>query len=132
MAWPANYTDGTLLNASLMNTLLAAAKSGGGNGATAAATAGAATANEPAVKVTSESLTTGAGSTYTLTLTNSKVTASTLCFANACLGSSTNGQVQVVGCKPASGSVVIVVKNIHASQALNGTIIIDFMGLNTA
>jgi len=100
------------------------------SGGTATATSGAATLNEQSGKVTSESLTTAAGATYTLTLTNSKVAATSLVFANAYLGTASTGVPQVVKCTPAAGSVAIVVKNIDGAAALNGTIKIDFLVLN--
>ena len=131
MAFPADFTNGELISAARLNAVLDAINQGGGEGATVTATAGAATKSEPAVKITSESLTTAAGSSYTLTLTNTLITVNSLVFANAYLGTSTNGTPQVVNCTPANGSVVIVVKNIHATNAFNGTIKIDFYALNT-
>lgn len=132
MAFPSDVTNGELISAARLNAIIAAINQAGGEGATVTASAGAATKSEPAVKITSESLTTAAGSTYTLTLTNTKITVNSLCFANAYLGTSTNGTPQVIGCTPANGSVVIVVKNIHATNAFNGTIKIDFLAHNTA
>ena len=46
---------------------------GDGNALTATATSGAATLNEPVGAITSESLTTAAGSDYALTLTNNLI-----------------------------------------------------------
>lgn len=96
----------------------------------ATATSGAATGNAHIVKVTSENLSTAAGGTYTLTLTNSLVTPESLVFANAYLGTSTQGTPQVVGANPGSGQVVVSVKNIHATQAFNGNIKIDVLVVN--
>lgn len=97
-----------------------------GDAGTATATAGAATMNTQKGKVTTESLTTAAGSTYTLTLTNSKVTAASHVFASAANGTNTQGELTVQRVEPGAGSVVILVKNTHASQAFNGTIKIAF------
>lgn len=95
-------------------------------GNTGTASAGAVTINAQCGTVTSESLATAAGSTYTLTVTNSMVTASSLVYASAFLKSSTAGKVQVQSVTPASGSVVIVVKNISATTAVSGTILVPF------
>jgi hypothetical protein len=96
----------------------------------ATAASGAASADAQLVTVTSENLTTAAGATYTLTLTNALVTPNSKVFANAYLGSSTQGTPQVVNAKPGNGQVVVVVKNIHASQAFNGNIKIDILVVN--
>lgn len=93
---------------------------------TAAATAGAATLNKQSGTITSESITTAAGASYTLTLTNSVVTAASRVFASADNGTNSQGELTVARITPAAGSVVILVKNVHASQALNGTIKINF------
>ena len=96
------------------------------DGGTASATAGAATLNHQTGVITSESLTTAAGSTYTLTLTNSKIAAGSVVMAQATLGGATAGTPHVTKITPGSGSVTIVVANIHASAALNGTILVAF------
>ena len=101
------------------------------DGGTATATAGAATLSKQAGKVTSESLTTAAAASYTLTLTNTLVAATSLVFASVALGTSTAGTPQIVSVTPGAGSVVIVVKNIHGTNAFNGTITVDFLVLNT-
>ena len=93
-----------------------------GDTGTATATAGAATSNTQRGTITSESLTTAAGSDYTLTLTNSKITASSIVLCSATDGSNTTGPIYVRKVTPGSGSVVIIVRNGHASSALNGTI----------
>lgn len=93
---------------------------------TATATAGAATLAKSAGVITSESLTTAAGAIYTLTLTNSTIAAADQVFASVALGTATEGRPTITTVTPAAGSVVIVVQNIHASQALNGTIKIAF------
>ena len=93
---------------------------------TASATAGAATLNKDAGVITSEALTTAAGATYTLTLTNSAIAAADQVFASVQYGSATAGMPCVTRVTPGSGSVVIIVQNIHASAALDGTIKIAF------
>lgn len=93
---------------------------------TATATAGAATLAKVAGKITSEALTTAAAATYTLTLTDTEIEATDLVFASVAYGTSTTGTPAIARVTPAAGSVVIVVQNIHASAALNGTIVISF------
>ena len=102
--------------------------------AAATASSGAATLNQGSGRVTSESLTTAIGSTYTLTLTNSVIDGNgdALVFAEVHLGTSTNGTPQIVNVTPGNGQVVIVVKNIDGSNAFNGTIVIDFLVVRKA
>lgn len=96
---------------------------------TASATGGAATLNKDAGVITSEALTTAAGATYTLTLTNSSIAAADQVFASVQYGTATAGMPCITRVTPGSGSVVIIVQNIHASAALDGTIKIAFMVL---
>ena len=93
---------------------------------TASATAGAATLAKLSGKITSEALTTAAAAAYTLTLTNTEIAATDLVFASVGYGTSTTGTPVVTRVTPAAGSVVIVVHNVHASAALNGTIVVSF------
>ena len=97
---------------------------------TATASAGAATLSKTAGVVTSEAITTAAGATYTLTLTNTKVAATSQVFASVNLGAGTGGTPVITSVTPGSGSVVIVVQNIHASAAFNAAIKIAFMVLD--
>lgn len=94
---------------------------------TAAATAGAATLSKSAGVITSEALVTAAGAIYTLTLTNTTIAAADQVMASVQLGTATTGMPVVTTVTPGAGSVVIVVQNIHASAALNGTIKIAFL-----
>lgn len=93
---------------------------------TATAASGAATLNKSSGVITSEALTTAAGADYTLTLTNSDIAAADIVLASVQLGSATTGVPAVATVTPGAGSVAIVVQNIHASAALNGTIMIAF------
>lgn len=97
---------------------------------TATATTGAATLSKTAGAVTSEALTTAAGATYTLTLTNTKIAAASQVFASVKYGTATAGMPAVTMVTPAAGSVDIIVQNVHASAALDGTIVISFMVLD--
>lgn len=94
---------------------------------TATATAGAATLNATTGVVTSEALTTAQDASYTLTLTNSYVDANSVVLASVANGDNTQGTTVVTKVTPGSGSVVIIVTNMHATaQALNGTLKIAF------
>lgn len=96
---------------------------------TATATAGAATLAKDAGVITSEALTTAGGAAYTLTLTNSGIAAADQVFASVANGTNTQG-IPVIGkITPGAGSVTIEVRNLHATEALNGTLKISFMVL---
>ena len=99
---------------------------------TATSTAHAATINNQTGVVTTEALTTAAGSTYTFTLTNSYITADSVVQVSVGKGTATTGVPVVAWVTPASGSAVIILQNIHASAALNGTITLAFSVLNVA
>lgn len=92
-----------------------------GTGATATATLSKKTGI-----ITSEALTTAAAGTYTLTLTNTKIAAASVIVCNARQKSATAGVPMVTKVTPGSGTVDIVVTNIAAAAALNGTIEIVF------
>lgn len=96
---------------------------------TATAVSGAATLAKMAGTVTSEALTTAALATYTLTLTNTDIAAADQVFASVAFGTATTGIPEITTVTPGAGSVVIVVRNAHATVALNGTIVISFMVL---
>lgn len=93
---------------------------------TATATAGAATLNKDAGVITTEALTTAAGATYTLTLTNSSIAAADQVFASLAGGSNSAGVPVISQVVPAAGSVDVTVHNLHAEDALNGTLKIAF------
>ena len=97
---------------------------------TATATAGAATLAKSAGKVTSESLTTAAGAAYTLTITaTGKVAAADQVFASLANGTNTQGNPVIVRVTPGANTITVVVHNFHASQALNGTLVVSYMVL---
>lgn len=98
-------------------------------GATASATStsSAATVNAQRGYVTSEALTTAAGAAWTVTLTNNKIAVGSQVVATVENGTNTQGipvvaQTKVTG----AGTATIAVYNLHASQALNGTILVSF------
>jgi hypothetical protein len=97
---------------------------------TAVAIAGAATLSKGQGVVTSEALTTAGLAAYTLTLTNTIVAATSVVMAAVANGTNTQG-VPVVGrVTPGAGSVTIEVRNVHATQALNGTLVVSFIVRN--
>jgi Pectate lyase superfamily protein len=93
----------------------------------ATASAGAATLNKQSGTITSEALTTAAGSDYVLTLTNSLISTSSKVFVTVDNGSNTTEGISPQRTTPGSGSVVIRIRNTHANAALNGTIKISFV-----
>lgn len=77
------------------------------------------------VKVTTESLTTAAGANYTLTITNSQCTTASNWTASLAWGAGqTTGLPVITRVTPGNGSLVVIVTNIHASAALNGSLVI--------
>ncbi len=96
----------------------------------ATSTAHAATINKQAGQITTESLTTAAGTDYTFTLTNSLIAATSTVLASVGLGTATTGTPAVAYITPAAGSATIVIQNIASSAALNGTITINFIVFN--
>jgi hypothetical protein len=96
---------------------------------TATATAGAATLNQPSGTITSEALTTAAGATYTLTITNNTIGTTDQVFASVANGTNSAGTPTVTTVAPGNGQIVAIVRNAHASAAFNGTIKVTFMSL---
>ena len=97
---------------------------------TATASGGAVTLNAAGSGViTTESLSSAAGSPYTLTLTNNMVAAADVVLATVQNGTNTGGDPHIMAVTPAAGSVVIRVGNDTAavSSALNGTLKIGFL-----
>lgn len=92
----------------------------------ATSTAGAATINHTGGVITTEALSTAAAATYTMTLTNNDIAANSAVMVSIGNGTNSAGAPVVTTVTPAAGSVVIVIKNVHASAALNGTLTIAF------
>lgn len=99
---------------------------------TATSTAGAATVNTQIGQITTEALATAAGSTYTMTLTNSLIKATSVVQVSVGKGTATTGEPVVQYTTPAAGSCVILIRNVSAATALNGTITINFVVFNMA
>jgi hypothetical protein len=99
-----------------------------GNCGTATASAGAATLNNKCGVVTTESLTALTASEYTLTLTNSAIAAADITMASLANGSSTTGLASIERVTEAAGSVVIVVRQMSATN-FNGTLLIKYLNI---
>lgn len=93
---------------------------------TGTSAAGAITYAGPSGVITTEALTTAALATYTLTITNSYILASDIVDVMIQGGTSSAGTPLVLSAVPAAGSVVIKIYNAHATNALNGTLVIAF------
>jgi hypothetical protein len=94
---------------------------------TATATAGAATLAKNAGVVTTESVSTAAGANYALTLTNTTIAAADQVYVSVANGTNSGGQAVVSTVAPAAGSVVITIRNVHATTAFNGTLKVSFL-----
>jgi hypothetical protein len=106
---------------------LAEASIGGASGSAATSAAGAVTLNNASAgMITTESVSTAAGGTYSLTITSNLIRSTSLVMATVTLGTSTTGAGVVSHVTPAAGSVNVKVQNIHASAAFNGTLKIGF------
>lgn len=120
-----NLANGQSPQTEIITTSQLAAFTQGGTPGAATASAGAATFNGTKVKVTSEALTTAAAADYTLTLTDSSITAASFIDVEAANGTNTTEGLAVNRVQPAAGSAVIHIRNTHASAALNGTIVVS-------
>ena len=97
-------------------------------GGTATAAAGAVTLANRSGKITTESLTTAQGATYTLTITNTAAKATDLVLVSVANGTNSQATPVPIRATPADGSIVILVKNMHDSAvALNGTLVVSFL-----
>jgi hypothetical protein len=93
---------------------------------TGSSTAGAATLNTKSGLVTTESLTTAAGGTYSFVLTNSLITTSTPAPQVQVLdGTNTAGSIQINSVTNAAGAATIVIQN-TGSAAFNGKLLFAF------
>ena len=90
------------------------------------AAGGAASLNFTYGRVTSEALTTGPGSIYALTLTNTLIQATSIVTAEVDQGSNTTEGICVTRISVTHGQVVIVIQNLNFVDPFNGTIVIAF------
>ena len=95
----------------------------------ATSTANAATINTQSGIITTEALTTAAGATYIMTLTNSLINASSVVSTVVGNGTNTKCGLSPITVTPAAGSVVMQFQNVGLT-ALNGTIKIGFTVFN--
>lgn len=96
---------------------------------TTVAVTNAGTINNKAGQLTTESLATAAGAAQTLTITNSFVAAADLVFSSVQNGTNNAGAPSVGRVTPGAGSFTIELRNVHASAAFNGTLIISFISV---
>lgn len=92
----------------------------------ATSTAAAATINKQQGIIITESLTTPAGGTYQMVLTNSAINGSSIIFVNIQRGSLTIGNPAVCTVTPGSGTAAIIITNDTLSGTFNGTIKLGF------
>lgn len=85
------------------------------------ASSNAVTSTAQAGVVTTESLTTAAGATQAITINKTGVVAGDLAFANISGGTNTRAVI-VQSVVTGTGTIVVTLKNIEASNALNGTV----------
>jgi len=98
---------------------------------TGTAASGAVTLNSKLGTITTEALTTAQNAIYTLTITNSEITADSVCFASVTDGTNTQGTPMIVRVTPSAGSLVVTVQNKHATaEALNGTLNVSFVAID--
>ena len=93
---------------------------------TGTASSNAVTINAASGVITTESLTTAAGATQNITLTNDRVAAGDMVFAMVDANGSA-GQPAVANVTLTAGQVVFAVRNLHASNALNAAVKIYFV-----
>jgi hypothetical protein len=87
--------------------------------------ANAVTASGNAGVITTSSLTTAGGSSYAITWTNTKITATSV-FSFCIQGGTNSTQNITFTCVPGSGTATLTIYNNTAATALNGTILIGY------
>jgi hypothetical protein len=91
---------------------------------------GVANGGTDSAMVTTASLTTAAGATYTLTFNAQEISPSSLVQVSVGNGSNTAGTPTVASVTAADTSASIVVQNIHSANAFNGTLKIAIVVFN--
>lgn len=94
------------------------------DGATATLSSHAATITKYAAQITTEALTTAAGASQAFTITKTGVAATDLIFVQYSGGTNTNESI-VFKAVATSNTITVTVYNVHASAALNGTLIFN-------
>ena len=95
-------------------------------GSTGTTSTNAVTINAPTGMITSEALTTAAGSAQAITLTNSYIASTDHLFVTRNGGTSTTGTLEI-NAVAGSGTATITLTNRHASAAFNGTFKLAFL-----
>lgn len=90
--------------------------------ATGTATGGAATVNGSAVVIETAGLTTAAGATYVLNLTNSSIGITNVVLASVNNSTNSAGMPAVTTVSAGAGGSYITIQNIHSADAFNGTL----------
>lgn len=98
---------------------------------TATSTAGAATVNAQAGVITTESLSTAAGATYLMTLTNAYINSGSIVSVSVGRGTATGAGLTPLAVTPGTGTCAILLKNPDGT-AVNGTMKIGFSVLNVS
>jgi hypothetical protein len=92
----------------------------------ATSTAGAATVNHQAGVITTEALTTAAAAAYAFTLTDSRITTSSIVFLQLMGGTNTTRGLELRAIPNAGSATISIYNNNVAGTALNGTLIFGF------
>lgn len=87
--------------------------------------ANAVTASGNAGVITTSALSTAAGATYSITWTNTLITATSVIGLTIQGGTNTVFSIQF-SCVPGAGSATLVIRNIGPTNALNGTVLIGY------
>lgn len=88
------------------------------------------TANTVSGIITTKALTTAAGSSYTFTLENSLISATTKLFVQVSGGTKTTGLPLITVANPGSGSASITITNVAPLVSFDGTIEMSFFLVN--
>ena len=93
---------------------------------TGTTSAGAVTINALSGYITTQALTTAAGATFDIDMTNSKISTNDIVVCNVFRASCSAGEPVITTVFVLGTSCAIRIQNIHAANAFNGTLIIGF------
>ncbi len=93
---------------------------------TGTCTSNAVTIDKQSGVITTEALTTAAGASQAITLTNAKIATSSVILCQIQGGTNTRPDLQLIAV-PGSGSAVITIYNTGPADAINGTVIFSFL-----
>ncbi len=106
--------------------------SGTATATVSSSTASAVTANNQMSKITvdlSGGNATAAGASHVLTVTNNKIQTFSRLMCTIGNGTNTAGEPCLLTCTQGSGTATVTIKNLHASNAFNGTLIVNVLVL---